>query len=158
VGAPPANVSALVIFGAVVERLVRTHAHGENRSMAVQQIKHFNIRAPHDLLLTVRDFYCDALGLVEGYRPPFRSSGFWLYAGDEPIVHLVISPADDPRLTHVRATLDHVAFGCDDYAGTCSRLAALQVEYRSTAVPLLRQRQLFFRDPVGNGVELLFPD
>jgi catechol 2,3-dioxygenase-like lactoylglutathione lyase family enzyme len=126
--------------------------------MAIRQIKHFNIHAPRELLLTVRDFYRDALGLVEGYRPPFRSSGFWLYAGDEPIVHLVISPPEDPRLAHARTTLDHIAFGCDEYASTCSRLDGLQVEYQVTAVPLLRQRQLFFRDPAGNGVELLFAD
>lgn len=125
--------------------------------MSVAGIRHINIHAPRELLLAVRDFYRDALGLVEGHRPPFRSSGYWLYAGAEPIVHLVIAPPGDQRVSPANATLDHVAFGCDDYAGMCARLDALRVQYRSTEVPMMQQRQLFFRDPAGNGVELLFP-
>jgi glyoxylase I family protein len=38
-----------------------------------------------------------------------------------------------------------------------ARLDALGIAYRSADVPMTRQRQLFLKDPAGNGVELNFP-
>ena len=34
-------------------------------------IDHINISAPAELPLKVRDFYCDVLGLTEGFRSEF---------------------------------------------------------------------------------------
>lgn len=48
--------------------------------MAVHGIHHFNIRASKDEVIALWDFYCNVLGFTVGPRPPFRSSGFWLYA------------------------------------------------------------------------------
>ena len=49
---------------------------------------HYNLRAPRALLDELREFYCDVVGLELGARPPFRSFGYWLYAGGHPVLHL----------------------------------------------------------------------
>jgi catechol 2,3-dioxygenase-like lactoylglutathione lyase family enzyme len=43
----------------------------------------------HFLVLTddvdrTRDFYCDALGMRVGPRPPIPFAGYWMYLGDSP--------------------------------------------------------------------------
>jgi len=65
----------------------------------IHDILHINIRVPQSKLARCRDFYCDILGLEVGPRPPFNSTGYWLYADGAPVVHLVAerpaAPAPD---------------------------------------------------------------
>ena len=118
-------------------------------------IDHINIRAPRELLEQVRDFYRTVFGLQEGFRPAFSSSGYWLYTGDHPIVHLSAGGelADRNGPTH----LDHVAFqtaGLQEFRET---LEANGIPYRSNFIPELEMSQLFFSDPAGTGLEVNFP-
>lgn len=132
--------------------------------MPAVSLDHVNIRVSPDLLASVRRFYVEVVGLVDGARPPFGSVGHWLYAGTQPVIHLsVLRAGDIPGSTAAPqaesasgGAVDHIAFGCDDLDGMLSRLAALGIAYRSATVPLLEQTQLFLRDPAGNGVELNF--
>ena len=119
--------------------------------MGVSGIDHLNISGRPDLIARCRDFYVDVLGLAEGYRPPFSSRGFWLYAGDRPIVHLTESAAANEG-----AALDHIAFACDGADELIERLQRSGVEYQVNRVPGTEQLQLFLRDPAGVGVELNF--
>jgi glyoxylase I family protein len=119
-------------------------------------LNHFNITAPAALLEAIRDFYCDTVGLVQGARPPLRNDGYWLYAGGRAILHLSAAGEGEERLTHVRSTIDHVAFTCADFPAMRARLDALGIRYRDSTVPAMRLRQIFFQDPAGNGVELNF--
>ena len=64
--------------------------------MSLIAFNHFNIRAPASLLTTVRDFYVDVIGLVEGPRPDAPVAGYWLYLGDVPVLHLMEWP-DGPQ-------------------------------------------------------------
>lgn len=123
--------------------------------MPVLGLDHVNIRVPLDLLEPVRTFYVQLLGLSDGFRPPFGSTGHWLYAGGHPVIHLSVQRKSDAAAA-TGGTVDHIAFKCSDYSATCAQLTALGVEYRSADVPLVGQRQLFLRDPAGNGVELNF--
>ena len=50
--------------------------------MPIQGFNHINLHLPRAQLESVRDFYVDLLGFVDGDRPPFRRSGYWLYCGD----------------------------------------------------------------------------
>jgi catechol 2,3-dioxygenase-like lactoylglutathione lyase family enzyme len=118
-------------------------------------IDHINIRAPSALLEQVRDFYCTVLGLEEGYRPAFPSTGYWLYAADKPIVHLSLGAETVPA--GQRTCLDHVAFQAAGLEAFRARLDALGIEYRSSYIPELHMSQLFFRDPAGTGLEVNFP-
>ncbi len=116
------------------------------------RLDHINISAPMDLLLEVRDFYCSVLGLVEGYRPAFSRRGFWLYAEDRPLVHLVECKVHFEG--EAPGYLDHVAFQTADLDAVIGGLEARGVSYTKTHVPATNMAQLFFRDPAGTGIEV----
>ncbi|WP_144143513.1 VOC family protein [Paraburkholderia sp. BCC1884] len=124
--------------------------------MPVTGLSHYNLRADRLVLDTLRDFYVDVVGLAAGYRPPFNSHGYWLYAGSQAVLHLSEASSGEARRVNVTNTFDHVAFVCEDIAASVARLQRFNVPYRSDDVPLTRQHQLFFSDPAGNGVELNF--
>ena len=56
--------------------------------MKVIGLDHYNLCGPRDVLESMRDFYVEVLGLEVGYRPPFGSFGYWLYAADQPVLHV----------------------------------------------------------------------
>lgn len=124
--------------------------------MAVTGLDHYNLRASRETLDVLKDFYCDVVGLKNGPRPPFATFGYWLYAGDRAVLHLSEARAGEVRAAHVTNTFDHVAFNCADLAATQAQLAQLGVACTRADVPGTGQVQLFFKDPVGNGVELNF--
>ena len=126
--------------------------------VVIDNIIHVNIRVAAAELDACRDFYREFLELEVGPRPPFSSTGFWLYAGSLPVVHLVAeeSPAQTPRFGH--AALDHVAFRCTGLSATLERLKARGIQYRVGTVPTLDVIQVSFNDPVGVGIELSFED
>jgi len=121
--------------------------------MTVAALNHINIAAPRAVIDRVRSFYIDVLGLVEGDRPPLASPGHWLYAGDEPIVHLSLrhSAAGDGA-----GAIDHFALTCHGLAAMLEHLRGLGIAHRAVEVPGRTQVQIFLRDPAGVKVELNF--
>ena len=124
--------------------------------MAALGLDHYNIRAPSPLLEELRDFYASTVGLRIGSRPPFRSRGYWLYAGDKDVLHLSSTHDGETREAGVVPTFDHVAFACENFAAMRAALIAAGIAHTVDEVPLTGCRQIFFRDPAGNGVELNF--
>jgi glyoxylase I family protein len=126
--------------------------------MAVHSIHHFNIRASKEELAVLRDFYCNVIGLTLGPRPPFRSSGFWLYAGGVAVLHLTVASEEEslPGVPDRRSAAGHIAFRCTDLPGALARLREHGIEHSVENVPLVNERQVFLRDPSGVGVELNF--
>jgi catechol-2,3-dioxygenase len=124
--------------------------------MPVNGFDHYNLRAPLAVLEQLREFYCEVVGLTVGERPPFRHFGYWLYAGERPVLHLSEAGAQESRSTTVRTTFAHAAFDCTDRAAYERRLTKRGIAYRVAQVPATNQVQLFFQDPAGNGVELGF--
>ncbi|MBS0582206.1 MAG: VOC family protein [Proteobacteria bacterium] len=124
--------------------------------MAVLGLDHYNIRAPSPLLEELRDFYVAMVGLQVGPRPLFRSFGYWLYAGGKDVLHLSQTRVAETRAVGAVPTFDHVAFACENFEAMVARLAAAGIEHEIDEVPLTRRRQVFFRDPAGNGIELNF--
>jgi catechol 2,3-dioxygenase-like lactoylglutathione lyase family enzyme len=125
--------------------------------MPLTQLNHVTVRTEN--LEATRDFYRDALGLVEGPRPPLAFPGYWLYCGDQAVVHLVPSSgqigAGDGDAT---GNFDHVAFTADDFAGMRRRFERLRLTFRENEVPGIRLRQLFVQDPNKVMIELNFPE
>lgn len=118
-------------------------------------LDHINIAASRDLIEKVKDFYCAVFDLTEGFRPNFSGSkGYWLYSGNEPLVHLSIIDHDygSDGCSH----LDHVAFRMTGLGSMMKRLEANGVEFRKYHVPEIDMTQLFFKDPAGNGIEANF--
>ena len=124
--------------------------------MSLSNLNHVTIRSA-DLEAT-RDFYRDALGLVEGPRPPLGFPGYWLYCGEFAVIHLV--PPDNNGggggMSTDTGNFDHVAFTASDYDGMCRRLAGLGIKFREQKVAATSIRQLFFQDPNNVSIELNF--
>jgi catechol-2,3-dioxygenase len=126
--------------------------------MPVVGFSHYNLRAPRALLEELRLFYTDVIGLSVGPRPPFASFGYWLYAGDEPLLHLSEARPEREPPARSPSTFDHAAFRCTGREEFERSLSARGIGYRAARVPLTRQVQLFLTDPAGNGVELNFEE
>ena len=124
--------------------------------MPVTALNHYNLRAPRPLLDAIRNFYCDVVGLKEGARPPFNFFGYWLYAGNDPILHLVEAHGAEQRGAGEFGTFDHVAFTCHGRREMEAQLLSRGVAFRVAEVPGAGQVQFFLKDPAGNGVELNF--
>ncbi len=123
----------------------------------VIRLSHYNIRVPADKLENIKKFYCEIIGLVPGWRPPFKRAGYWLYAGDDAIIHLVETPNGGGPEETTSTTVDHLAFACSGFEEKKRHLDTHRISYALTIVPERELRQLVFKDPTGNGIELVFP-
>jgi catechol 2,3-dioxygenase-like lactoylglutathione lyase family enzyme len=118
--------------------------------MTIRGINHINIGT--DRLAETKGFFCDLLGLAEGWRPNFAFPGAWLYAGETAVVHLVeLTTGKRPSS---EAALDHFAFEIDDYDGTLKRVKSAGVDHRAVDIPGSAIRQIFLKDPNGVNIEL----
>ena len=124
--------------------------------MPVTEINHLNLRAPRDMMHVLKDFYCNVVGLRVGPRAGSSSYGFWLYIGDNDVLHLSESQAGVEPLTHVVTTFDHVSFSCTDDVAMEAHLKEHGVPFTIRMHPAIRVKQINFKDPVGNGIELNF--
>lgn len=119
--------------------------------MAIDGMNHFTVLTK-DLEAT-KAFYVGLLGLKEGYRPPLGFPGTWLYAGAQPVLHVVAGrPLPDPPA----GVLDHMAFSASNLADVTSRLKAAGIKYDLRKQPDSGVWQLFCFDPSGARVEMDF--
>lgn len=125
-------------------------------AMTTTGLNHINLHAKRDLLDALKEFYCEVVGLHVGPRPTFRNFGYWLYAGDRPVVHLWEADPDEVRRTNAAGTFDHVAFDCSNLSDVEAMLRGRGQTFRKARPPNTGQTQLFLTDPAGNGVELNF--
>jgi catechol 2,3-dioxygenase-like lactoylglutathione lyase family enzyme len=131
--------------------------------MSVGAIEHVLVLA--DDIDATRDFYCSALGLSVGDRPPLAFPGHWLYAPGVrgACVHVAERrayaahaaglglrvPERDPGVGPV----DHVAFSAGNWEAVLERLSEAGIDAVTNAVPG-GPRQVFFEDPNGVRVEI----
>lgn len=134
--------------------------------MPLQLLEHYTIRSL-DIEAT-RDFYCGAIGLKVGKRPPLAFPGYWLYCGDTPVVHLV--PLADPKAIRGKinvppaadgarpggGAVDHVAFRAENAPAMRRRLKARNIPFHEQVQPGSGLIQMFLDDPNGVTVELNF--
>ena len=121
----------------------------------ILSINHIQLVAEKDLVLKLRDFYCDIVGLSEGFRPAFERFGFWLYIGDKDVLHLITPKEADGRSPQ-KSSFDHVAFKTANYEGVLQKLQSLSIPFEEKSIPGMTAHQIFLRDPAGNRVELNF--
>ena len=121
--------------------------------MIVTGLDHCTIRADADTVDACVAFYTSVLNLRIGFRPPFEIPGFWLYAGDQPLIHLLIEGEDE---CSNQSCLDHIALSCVNLPVTIKRLDDLKIAYRSSYLAEVDQYLLFLRDPAGIMLELNF--
>ena len=121
----------------------------------ILSINHIQLVAEKDLVIQLRDFYCDVVGLTEGFRPAFERFGFWLYIKDNDVLHLITPKEGDGRSPQ-KSSFDHIAFNTTDYQGVLQKLKTLNIPFEEKPIPGMTAHQIFLRDPAGNRVELNF--
>jgi len=114
---------------------------------------HFNITAPNNVLELCRDFYLKIFDLEVGKRPSFHKKGYWLYSGEQAVVHLT---EDDNTQSHNASYLDHIAFVIEDLASFKQRLNSFEVKFVTMNPPNTAITQLFFHDPAGVQLEAIY--
>jgi len=119
--------------------------------MPVSAMNHFTILTA-DVDTTVA-FYGDLLGLAAGPRPAFGFPGAWLYAGGQPILHVIGGrPPSELRA----GVIDHMAFTATGLGATLAKLQARGIAHDCRQLPGIGTWQVFFHDPNGARVELDF--
>lgn len=107
-------------------------------------------------LEAARRFLSSIIGLSEGPRPPFGRAGHWLYANDQPVIHLIEAgtalPAQRaaPRIDHVGLRINAA-----EWSGLLERLRLSGVPYELGEVPLTGECQLFVAMAPGIVIELV---
>jgi catechol 2,3-dioxygenase-like lactoylglutathione lyase family enzyme len=127
--------------------------------MPLEALDHYTIQCA-DMNAT-RNFYRDVLGLTDGFRPDLGFPGYWLYAGDAPVVHLLGAANALPenrssKPGHDTNGLDHIAFRGKDAAATIAKLKEHSIAFRESLIPDIQLHQVFVRDPNGIMVEMNF--
>jgi len=127
------------------------------------------VKLEHYLVLTedidgTRDFYCQALGMHEGFRPPLGFPGYWVYVGETPCIHIAEwrtytehshkqgIPVSKPSLG--TGPVDHIAFNGLDYDEVVGRLQKHGVAFERNEVRGGTLRQVFLNDPNGVKIEI----
>jgi len=126
--------------------------------MQLKGLHHINIGCRSSDLPAIEKFYCDGLGMTVGPRPNFPNEGLWLYVGDHPLVHVVSRFKDDWNGIDERSSsYDHAAYSVTGVQAFRERLKKQGIAFDEQNVPNAGF-QMFMRDPVGNKVELNFPN
>ena len=124
----------------------------------IKGLNHYNLRSDSKTMEALRDFYVDVVGLELGYRPPFESNGYWLYANGKDVLHLSETKGNAKKQHHVDATFDHMAFSAVGLDFFSKKLKDNNIDFYYREVPEIGTKQIFFKDIVGNGIELIFTE
>jgi catechol 2,3-dioxygenase-like lactoylglutathione lyase family enzyme len=132
--------------------------------MPVERMEHFLVLS--DDIEATKRFYCDVLGMTEGFRPQLDFPGYWLYVGDTPCLHIgdwdayAVWTANVGIPISARAggtgPVDHIAFNASGYDSMLERLQRLGLEPSRNELDEIGLKQLFLKDPNGVMLELNF--
>lgn len=114
-----------------------------------------------------RDFYTRVLGMHVGPSPDFKFPVFWLYIGDQAVIHVTEGGANtsgnrmaylgqQSEATRGSGVIDHLAFRCTGLAEMMEHLTTLGVAFKQRMVNDQGLYQLFVMDPNDVKVELCF--
>ncbi|NQW01002.1 MAG: VOC family protein [Rhodospirillales bacterium] len=129
--------------------------------MKVIGLDHRGIRTAN--LEASRHFYEDLIGLQQGNRPgALATKGYWLYAGDTPIIHLIedsdgtTSPPQGLSETLVDSGgRTHVALTVEGGRAAVERMNDAGVPYWDRLFKNPVMYQVFVEDPNGLLIELI---
>ena len=125
--------------------------------MQVRGLHHLNVRTTPEKLEETREFYEYYMGLKVGPRPQFRFGGYWMYVEDHPLVHISTSePQGVKPAENTDYGFGHIAFDCKGLQILKAKLEKNGVEYDERPTPDNTLNQVFFPDPNGVLVEMVF--
>ena len=99
------------------------------------------------------DFLKVVVGLNIGPRPPFSWHGYWLYLGEQPVVHTAPREPDETD----KGWINHIAFTGFDFDERKAALTRAGVKFDERRLPGSDVRQIFVAGPEGLLVELQCP-
>ena len=116
-------------------------------------IHHISIAV--DDLEEARDFYAGLLELVETDRPPLPNPGYWFQVGETQL-HLTLKPNEDngKEIPGTGTGETHFALRGYDLDSVKRRVESAGISVKDGINAAIGMRQLFFRDPSGNLVEV----
>ncbi len=134
--------------------------------MSLTALHHCSIRNEKEKMDVTKDFYVDILGMKVGERPPFDFPGYWLYVGEQAVIHIVGIDPDDPqglldylgedRVESLEGggAVDHLAFHSDEPDELVARLEEREYSFFQRKVPEMNLHQIFVKDPNDITIEL----
>ena len=122
----------------------------------ISGLNHYNLRSEAKMMETLKIFYIEIVGLELGVRPAFQSNGYWLNVGGKDILHLSEAKKNGNNPANTKNTFDHMAFSAEDKENFIKILRKKDIEFYLREVPEIGTEQIFFKDPAGNGIELIF--
>ncbi len=133
--------------------------------MPLNHMQHFLVQS--DDIEKTKSWYVDVLGLTEGYTPDFKFPVYWLYIGDQDVLHLTQGGKDVSRNriayvgqqsqdTQGTGVIDHIAFHASDLHGMIRHFEQHNVQFTERQVDSQGLYQLFLFDPNGIKIELNF--
>lgn len=126
----------------------------------------------HFLILTdeperTRDWWVDTLGFRSGDHPDFGFPVYWLYIGDQDVVHIGKRNHSEHQNAYLAAPepsgdqnasgsgeqshtgrIDHICFNCDGIEEFIARLERNNVDFSERQAHAQAFHQLFFWDPI----------
>lgn len=107
----------------------------------------------------MKDFLVSLLGLTVGHRANLPFAGYFLYAGDQDLVHIFgrdnDSPNDNPSINKSNHNIiHHVSFFSDDYEETMHRIQKLGATFRINEMPDSDVKQIFVYAPENLLIEI----
>ena len=132
--------------------------------MPLTRLEHYLVLS--DDIQKTRDFYCNVLGMTEGFRPELDFPGYWLYVGDTPCIRIgewatysvwtkKVGIPISPRAP-ATGPVDHIAFNGTGFAEMRDRLTKHGLTFSENSLDEIGMRQLFTRDPNGVPIEINF--
>ena len=130
----------------------------------------------HILILThdpegTRDWFCNNLGFRSGDHPEFGFPVYWLYIGDQDVLHIgkakhsshqdtyLRTPSDTQNMDYSGAgalgsgRIDHVCFNSEGIDEFIDRLKRNGIEFSERKAHNSNLYQLFMREPI-NGIKV----
>jgi catechol 2,3-dioxygenase-like lactoylglutathione lyase family enzyme len=140
----------------------------KGRAMGLRFLEHVLILT-HDPEGT-RDWFVNNLGFRNGYHPEFGFPVYWLYIGEQDVIHIGKARHSEHQDTYLKTPtdgdkdfsaagalgsgrIDHICLNCDGMQEFVDRLTANGVEFSERKAHNSLLYQLFMREPI-NGIKV----
>lgn len=122
-------------------------------TLELKSLDHVNVRTAR--LDAMVEWYGRILGMATGPRPDFSFPGAWLYAGGNPVIHLV-GVAEAPAADAGELRIEHFALSGTGLRPLLARLEAAGERAETRRLPSFPIVQVNVWDPDGNHIHLDF--
>ena len=131
--------------------------------MPLSHVEHLLLQS--DDIEATKDWYVNVLGFRVGANPDFKFPVYWLYLGDNDVIHLTTGGAkvsknrkryvgQESAATRGTGVIDHIAFRSTGLIEMMDHLKRLGIDFKERQVNDQGLYQLFLVDPNGIKIEL----